>query len=1161
MPDPFASIRARLRPPDPFGDLRARLRPVADVSATRPRQRGTVTQILAQPPLEDLLRLGGEREAEAPPSPLARRPTPAVSTAAPRRAPPGLPPSSPSTLERALPAGVRDETLRYRERRALENVNVPGGMARAAIASALPTGVGTAVAGPVGGLVGALATPVARRGLEAAGAAVRAALGPSSFREELAAERGLTTRFREAHPVATFAGELAGFGAGPALATPALGRSLTRTLQSEAGRIGTGSTKFKAATDEEVADQYVKLLDRAQKSGQQMQENARPWTRYDDDIAEQRSGTVLNYAFGRAKGALVRDERLIAEAEEELAKRGFVPEQVEALRELGLTGTVSEARAALPLRKPIVATEPFPVRAEEEIPLPAEPPFSSGSPRPPRKPPPSPPQPVPGQPPPSPRVPEFAKLRTFGLDPEGEQILAQQVSEIIREGGDLLRRPVTWDETKQAAQALGLSQADLARSTVRRLSGAETLAIRNTVHTNVSRMQEATRALADPFLAENKRQAMTQQLARLDEQNDALLRRFVTARNQTGRDLNNLKILANRVDDPVFWFTKGLHLVGPERWAQQGEAIRTTILRHLEAKQPEELVGYLTGLRRATPLRKLTTYFKANLLTNPLTHVVNISSNTTFQAMEAAKDAPAALADRLMGLATGQRTVTGPSGQAAKASLDGVRRGLAEARRVMQGAGPENALQRWDIPVEVNFDNAILDTYTKTVFRSLGAEDRIFRGAALESSLVNQARALAMQEGKRGAAVATRAQEILAAPSDEMVLRATADAEQAVFQDQTAISRLLRGVARSGGGAGEFVVPFSRTPGAIATRTIEYSPAGLVGGVYQTGRVLTRAFQGKDVPPELQRQAARLFGRGATGTAVVWAGYQLAALDRMRATTDLGDQAQRDTNRLLGTPDAAIRVGDSWVEVLRLNPFGNLLVLGANLRKIAEQPNTTPSQLAVGGAGAVARGLTDQPFLTGVSRALEAVQDPTSRTAGRMVENVVGGMVPAASLLAGVARGTDPGFRQPTDLSGFLASRIPGASRTQPPAVTPFGESAKREGGLPAALFNPLRVTRDKTRDDVVRAELARLGVTLGARRPVGERGTAETRALVQEEGPQLFKALLALIQSPAYQQADDAAKAEAIETRITRLRSRYGRRYPTRGDPFADLRRQLVPR
>jgi hypothetical protein len=149
-------------------------------------------------------------------------------------------------------------------------------------------------------------------------------------------------------------------------------------------------------------------------------------------------------------------------------------------------------------------------------------------------------------------------------------------------------------------------------------------------------------------------------------------------------------------------------------------------------------------------------------------------------------------------------------------------------------------------------------------------------------------------------------------------------------------------------------------------------------------------------------------------------------------------------------------------------------------------------------------------------------------------QNVAQGMVPVASGLAAFTRGTDPTYRKPVDVSGGVLSRLPGISKSQPPSLDQFGTEAKREGGLVDAMVNPLRRRTDQTVDDPVMREIARLydavGFTINRRNINKGHPASEINALVREEGPQIKQQLQRIIQSPAYQNLDDQAKADLLD-------------------------------
>jgi hypothetical protein len=119
------------------------------------------------------------------------------------------------------------------------------------------------------------------------------------------------------------------------------------------------------------------------------------------------------------------------------------------------------------------------------------------------------------------------------------------------------KEKISWDQTREIARDLGLSPAELETGIAgkERLSGAEMLAVRNLIKENTEGIVYLQRELATrgSSLGEETVRAMEMAIEAAEKQNAELLDRFVRARTNAGRDLNNLKILANQSMDPVIW--------------------------------------------------------------------------------------------------------------------------------------------------------------------------------------------------------------------------------------------------------------------------------------------------------------------------------------------------------------------------------------------------------------------------------------------------------------------------------------------------------------------------------------------------------------------------------------------------------------------------------
>lgn len=748
-----------------------------------------------------------------------------------------------------------------------------------------------------------------------------------------------------------------------------------------------------------------------------------------------------------------------------------------------------------------------------------------------------------------PGVDDLVNVAKFDLtDPAGTIRLRQEVSRMAEATGSAWKRPVTHEELRATAAKIGL---EVTKGDATRMNGAEMLATRNLISSNVDQMEKLATQLQDANLAPQQRDKLLRQMSTMDTQNVALLERFSKARTAAGRDLNSLKVLANRSLAPDLWLMKARQMTGearftPEVRARVLELVKKAqdaggpgMVRGLDVPPPKgmgrggmlgnqrgavgvmpmpeeasgldpraELVQYIASLRQASTWEKSVTLYKANFLTLPKTHAVNVSSNTALGAMEVAKDIPASLADRVMALVTKKRTVAMPTGRMLVEGAKGAKQGVAEAKQIMQGVPLADALQRYDIPHETNFDNPILDAYTKGVFRLLGAEDRVFRGAALRYSLANQMRAARIAE-----------------PTDDMVVQAIADAEQATVQDATAAGNLLQGIGKFAPGGvpvGHFVVPFTRTPGAVATRLAEYSPAGAVVGAGKVIGVIQKSLRGVELGATEQREAARLLGRGVTGSGLVALGYWLG---KRGLATGPGseDAAERSTDQLVGKAPNSVKIGHQMVEVGRLSPAGNLLALGVSL---SQQPDAASAAATL--PGTVAKTVLDQPFLQGISGAIESAKNPV-QAGSKVAQNVATGLVPASALVAGIARGSDPTVREVHGVGDAIQARIPGLSQRLPAQLNQFGEPIQREGGWLDAIINLTPIRTDKRDSDPLLREIDRLGVQ------ISRRSERIPREQVLREGPALRQRLTDIARAPL----SDEAKRQQMEDAIQQVRSR----------------------
>jgi HPt (histidine-containing phosphotransfer) domain-containing protein len=739
---------------------------------------------------------------------------------------------------------------------------------------------------------------------------------------------------------------------------------------------------------------------------------------------------------------------------------------------------------------------------------------------------------------PQPKLPvadDYAKIDSFNTDPAGE---ARLRAEVERLGPATIGHPkqvVSWDETRataeQVAADIGLGSINT-RSVNTRLGGPEMLAIRNIVSQNLARLEDLVKRTQKPG-GDAEADAL---IAAIEIQNDALLRKFIRSRSATGRDLNNLKILANATMDETVWLAKAQNMLaaaGKKLTADQ----KLKIQQFAKANDRQGMVGFISDLRPATLREKGVTLWKAGLLTSPSTHVANVTGNTAMAALEVAKDAPAAIIDRLFSAVTATRTKDFSPAAAIQASFSGARAGLKNAKLVMQGKLRPRAV-KGEIDTEVNFDSKLLDVYTKSVFRALEAQDQVFLQAAIRRSLSEQARVLAKGNKQQVAA-------LLKTPSDEMMIQAIADAEYATFRESDDITNAIVNLRRAFGIAGDVAAPFVKTPTNIARTVIDYSPAGFAKLAAKSVQLLKLARNGNVDPGEirvLQRAAAEAGGRAAVGTIPLLVGYLLARDGVMTGARAKG-KSEYEQDQLEGKQPNALLTGDDWRSIARFAPLGNLLVLGANMYHIGQNPELSTGQKVAGGAASIGTTLLETPFLQGVDEIQKALSDPVG-AGGDFVRNTAGSVVP--NIVRRASRAIDPVVRETeSDRAGAagLAEEMGNAvvagtpfSRNLPARVNQFGEPMARSLNILEALFDPTNPRPDETRKDSVIAALAQADARISQlKRKKGETG-AEYRQRQVEVGKAVKQILSEMI-------AEGVTDADSLEAAVRKHRASDTRR------------------
>ncbi len=531
---------------------------------------------------------------------------------------------------------------------------------------------------------------------------------------------------------------------------------------------------------------------------------------------------------------------------------------------------------------------------------------------------------------------------------------------------------------------------------------------------------------------------------------------------------------------------------------------------------------------------KLIALWKAGLLTGLKTSGLNILANASHAMTETASDIPAFLVDKVASLFTGKRSLAFTT----RGYKTGVIQGLENGWKYLRTGYSERDIGKKLDYNEVFFGDSkfakALQGYEEFIFHLLGAEDQPFYYGAKAKSIFSQAIAQGKNKKLKGKELDDFVEALIKNPTDEMLRFAVHDAEVAVFQNRTGLgdaARLFQKINIAGVPVGQIIAPFGRTPAAVATQIINYTPIGVIGEV--AAQIRNKEFN--------QRQFSQAAGRAVIGTGALFIGGMLLkaglmTLDRPR------DERERKLWELEGRKANSIKIGGKWRTVQTLGPAGNVLLIGGHFQHQLAQEGSPTKAIAKAMAGS-AKSFSEQTFVRGVNQAVSALVDP-ELSAEFWFTSMAGSLVP--TIVADIARANDEIQRRTVGPTQRIQSRIPVLRESLPPRIDVFGQDLPRYGGnVLETMADPTRPS--KIRNDVVVDELRRLAdndikvapTLLGDRAGFDVLTVEENTQLWRRSGELTYKILLAWIDSDGYKNiSNDFAKGKTIESLVRKTKA-----------------------
>ena len=293
--------------------------------------------------------------------------------------------------------------------------------------------------------------------------------------------------------------------------------------------------------------------------------------------------------------------------------------------------------------------------------------------------------------------------------------------------------------------------------------------------------------------------------------------------------------------------------------------------------------------------RKISSIHSMGMLNNVTTFIRNITSNFVLTPAETITNNLAVLPDLFMRIFTGRRTVN--------FELPG---GYINAYRRMRKAALEQNLK---VNTFIDSEGGYTGKGADRVFANgiMGVGKKFFTKLE-ELTGYNLTVSDETQKGIIEARVERSLKYLIEhghLTEDEAIEIIAKEIKYRTFQDDTMLGELLDGIKtalnfKKDFGIGDFIVKFTKVPGAVITRNLEYSPAGYVKFVWTLGKTAIDMAKQRRKPSEMtateQRDIALTLARPTTSLGIIATGAFLRSKGIIVGSdiTDTGEEEEEN---------------------------------------------------------------------------------------------------------------------------------------------------------------------------------------------------------------------------------------------------------------------------
>ena len=656
--------------------------------------------------------------------------------------------------------------------------------------------------------------------------------------------------------------------------------------------------------------------------------------------------------------------------------------------------------------------------------------------------------------------------------------------------------------------------------------------------------------LADPTNSANK--------AILDNARGKLNRAIINIeaiRSEMARGLS-----AARIEDEISRAAHNLNKVR-EQLPPEKQLLFDRAVEKISLEDPASVMRLLTEFQRADFVEKAVEFWKAMLLTAPITHIRNITGNAAFSLFDIPVRALAGGLDAVRSIGGRPRTVY--SGEAIRmiyAGLKALPDATIEAMKAMRDEFYQYGSRRMTIEAghRVPAIKGLKGRIIRLPYRALSAMDLFARTIKTAMETDALAYRIALQEGKRGLELVQRIEELKRNPPAELIDLVGRKVDRAIFLEE--IGGILKGIEtmKNRYPALQFIIPFYKTPVNLVREAYRMTPLRLIGARKDPWLV--------NQSTKMEEISRMILGSLISGT-IIW-----KMVDGSIEVTTAApfDKEERDLFYRQGKLPYAIRIGDTWYSYREIHPFATILFSAGKIgeaidlyKKTGELKTEEVEKRANEMITDTARYIQDLTFFQGIGNFVEAISGGTYNQGilsigPNYLGQLMGGFIP--NFLYSLNRAADPTIYYTKGFEGQIRARIPGMQEALIPRRNIYGQPLERPGTFWTRFLSPIQVSKEKR--DPVDKELEKLKIAIGypQRKAFSEPLTDfEYDAYLQDSGARIYERLWLLMNSPEYHSYSDYEKEKAIEkvVRESREQSRYA--LFSQKKQIADYKKNLI--